>query len=103
MLVTPEVKMKRLNVATYLVPSISIEFFEALMVYFERRLKCHTTLRYESRWEGPPKERADIFDEDGIDLGKLHRAHKNTSQGKFCSIHDRQWLSKLQRKSLEMW
>lgn len=61
--------MKKLNVATYLVPSISIEFFEALMVYLERKLKCHTTLRYESRWEGPPNERADIFDDEGVDLG----------------------------------
>ena len=68
------VKMKtKLNIATYLVPSISIEFFQAVMVYLERKLKCHTTLRYESRWEGPPKERADIFDDDGVDLGKFQR------------------------------
>lgn len=61
----------KLNIATYLVPSISIEFFEAVMVYLEHKLKCQTTLRYESRWEGPPKERADIFDDDGVDLGEF--------------------------------
>lgn len=98
--------MKKLNVATYLVPSISIEFFEALMLYFERKLKCHTTLRYESRWEGPPKERADIFGEDGIDLGKLQRAIVRRCLTECLirySIYDSKWISVLQRKKLKMW
>ena len=59
--------IKELRMATYLTPSVSIEFFEALMSFIESKMKCQTSLRYESRFEGPPAERGDIF-ADTIDL-----------------------------------
>ena len=60
-------KKTELKVATFLTPSVSVEFFEALMSYLESKLKCQTTLRYESRFEGPLVERGDVFKES-IDL-----------------------------------
>lgn len=59
-----------LRAATYLVPSLPVEYFEGVLKYLELRMGCETTLRYESRWEGPPKERRDPFGEDELDLGK---------------------------------
>lgn len=47
-----------LRVATFLVPSISVEFFEALLRYLEQEMECRTTLMYESRTEHPA---ADLF------------------------------------------
>lgn len=45
-----------LHVATLLVPSISVEFFEALLQYLEQKMDCRTTLMYESRVESPPED-----------------------------------------------
>jgi hypothetical protein len=58
---------RELRIATFLTPSVSIEFFEALMTYLESKIQCQTTLRYESRFEGPVSERGDVF-KDSIDL-----------------------------------
>ena len=61
-----------LHLATFLVPSISVEFFEALVWYLEKELKCHVTLLYESRFEGPPTSRADmLIGPRAADIGKL--------------------------------
>lgn len=60
---------KTMRIATFLVPSISIEFFEALSHYLEHKSKCYTTLTCESRWDGPNKDRPDIFGDEGVDLG----------------------------------
>lgn len=56
-----------LKVATFLVPSVSVEFFESLQSYLEQKLSCHSILRYESRFESPQ----DIFNEStSCDIGK---------------------------------
>lgn len=57
----------KLRVATYLTPAGSIEIFETLLEYIEYKTNWHTTLLYESRFEGPPTERGDIFS-DSVDL-----------------------------------
>jgi len=59
--------METLRVATFLAPSISVDFFESLLSYLETHMKVITTLRYESRFEVPPDDREDIFsDSHGI-------------------------------------
>lgn len=59
-----------LHVATYLVPSISVEFFESLLQYLEQKLVCRTSLVYESRSEGPPSDGTDLFTGDhAFDIG----------------------------------
>lgn len=59
-----------LHVATYLVPSISVEFFESLLQYLERKLGCQTTLRYESRSEGPLHDGSALFTgSHAVDVG----------------------------------
>jgi ABC-type phosphate/phosphonate transport system substrate-binding protein len=45
------------------VPSVPVEYFEAVLHYLEVRLGCETTLRYESRWETPPADRRSPFDD----------------------------------------
>lgn len=59
-----------IRAATYLVPSIPVEYFEAVLQYLERRLDCEYALRYESRWEAPIANRRNPFNEDEIDIGK---------------------------------
>ena len=55
-----------IKIATFLVPSVSAEFWESLQSYLEQKLNCHSTLRYESRFEIPN----DIFNEpNAIDIG----------------------------------
>jgi hypothetical protein len=60
-----------LHVATYLVPSISVEFFESLLQYLEKKLSRRISLVYASRSEGPPSDgTADLFAGDhAIDVG----------------------------------
>ncbi|XP_076364496.1 putative phosphite transport system-binding protein PtxB [Tachypleus tridentatus] len=58
----------KLRAATYLSPSIPVEFYEMTLNYLEKALNLHTTLMYESRWEGPPPDRADPFIENELDL-----------------------------------
>lgn len=60
-----------LHVATYLVPSISVEFFESLLQYLERKLDCRTTLLYESRYEAPPANGSSLFKgSHAVDIGR---------------------------------
>lgn len=57
-----------IKIATFLVPSVSVEFFESLQAYLEQKLKCHSLLRYESRFECP----SDIFTEsNAVDIGNV--------------------------------
>ena len=63
---------RTLRLATFLVPSISVEFFEALVLYLEKKMKCQATLLYESRFEGPQSAREDLFSgPHAVDLGTL--------------------------------
>jgi ABC-type phosphate/phosphonate transport system substrate-binding protein len=57
-----------LKVATFLTPSVPVEYFEGVLNYLESKLGLLTTLRYESRWEGPPAQRPDPFLTNEIDL-----------------------------------
>lgn len=82
-----------LRAATYLVPSIPVEYFEAVLHYLEVRLGCDSSLRYESRWEGPPADRKSPFDQD-VDFGQFHNACDEYYNLKlnFNSFHDVLWL-----------
>uniref|UniRef100_A0A1W7R9W8 Putative phosphite transport system-binding protein PtxB n=1 Tax=Hadrurus spadix TaxID=141984 RepID=A0A1W7R9W8_9SCOR len=57
-----------LRAATYLSPSIPIEYYEMLLQYLEEKLGIYTSLLYESRWEGPHPDRPDPFANNDIDL-----------------------------------
>lgn len=60
--------MITLRAATYLSPSIPVEYFEMILQYLEHKLGIHTTLLYESRWEGPRQDREDPFLSGYLDL-----------------------------------
>ena len=60
-----------LRLITYLVPSISVEFFEAIGDYLENALKKESVLMYESRFNGPMKDRVDLFKANLADIGIL--------------------------------
>ena len=58
-----------LQIITYLVPSMSVELFEAIAQYLESSLGRETTLVYESRFIGPQPARIDPFKTKTADLG----------------------------------
>ncbi|CAG0905013.1 unnamed protein product [Cyprideis torosa] len=59
----------RLRVATYLVPSIRVQFFEFVAQYLEEALKKPVTLIYESRGHGGFVEgHGDPFEQDECDI-----------------------------------
>ncbi|GFQ98316.1 uncharacterized protein TNCT_469761 [Trichonephila clavata] len=62
------IKMITLHAGTYLSPSMPVEYFEMILQYLESKLGIHTTLLYESRWEGPRAEREDPFMSGYLDL-----------------------------------
>ncbi|XP_067134291.1 uncharacterized protein [Centruroides vittatus] len=57
-----------LRAATYLSPSIPVEYYEMILHYLEEKLGIYTTLLYESRWEGPHPDRPNPFANNEIDL-----------------------------------
>lgn len=61
--------MITLRAGTYLSPSLPVEYFEMLLAYVEQKLGIHSTLLYESRWEGPRGNREDPFKSGYLDLG----------------------------------
>lgn len=61
--------MNQFRCATYLVPSISVEYFEAVANYLETKFNSFTSLLYESRFEGPTVDRPDPFVNNELDLG----------------------------------
>lgn len=63
--------MRTLHAGTYLSPSIPVEYFEMILQYLESKLGIHTTLLYESRWEGPRAERQDPFLSGYLDIGRM--------------------------------
>lgn len=60
--------IQKLRCATYMSPSIPVEYFETLLHYLEFQLGLTTSLVYETRWDGPPKGRPDPFEQDDVDL-----------------------------------
>lgn len=48
-----------LRLATYMCPSIPVEFYELLGAYLEKELKLRSTLLYDSRRMGPDGDRGD--------------------------------------------
>ncbi|XP_054716423.1 uncharacterized protein LOC129225916 [Uloborus diversus] len=60
--------MITVRAGTYLSPSIPVEYFEMILQYLESKLGIHTTLLYESRWEGPRADREDPFLSGYLDL-----------------------------------
>ncbi|XP_071040866.1 uncharacterized protein [Parasteatoda tepidariorum] len=60
--------MITLRAGTYLAPSIPVEYFQMILHYLEDKLGIHSTLLYESRWEGPPLDREDPFLSGYLDL-----------------------------------
>ncbi|XP_035216273.1 uncharacterized protein LOC118189723 isoform X1 [Stegodyphus dumicola] len=76
--------MITLRAGTYLSPSIPVEYYEMILQYLESKLGIHTTLLYESRWEGPRGEREDPFMSGYLDLAWMSstiflRMKKNSS------------------------
>ena len=74
--VLPDCKMNRqkgspLRVITYLVPGISVEYFEFIAHYLEDVLNLNSVLCYESRFCGPRKGQLDVFESNLADVGKL--------------------------------
>jgi len=63
-----------LRAVTYLVPSIPVEFFEAVLQYLEVRLDVEYALRYESRWEWPQTSRRNPFNENEVDIAFMTRS-----------------------------
>lgn len=57
-----------LRAATYLSPSIPVEYFEMILQHLESKLGIYTSLLYESRWEGPRANRPDPFVSGDVDL-----------------------------------
>ena len=55
-----------LRLITYLCPSLPVEYFEAVCAFLESKVKVHTSLIYESRWDGPMGDRLDTL---GADIG----------------------------------
>lgn len=65
----PEKSIKpRLRFATYMCPSLPVEYYETVTHYLESKLDVHTSLLYESRWEGPPADREDPFTTNEVDI-----------------------------------
>lgn len=58
----------KLRVATYLCPGIPAEYFETIIHHLEKKLDVYTSLIYESRWYGPPRDRGDPFTDGDIDI-----------------------------------
>jgi ABC-type phosphate/phosphonate transport system substrate-binding protein len=56
------------------VPSLPVEYFESILDYIEVRLGCEATLMYESRWECPPKDRRNPFEDNELDLAFMTRS-----------------------------
>ncbi|KAG8182077.1 hypothetical protein JTE90_008612 [Oedothorax gibbosus] len=65
---TIEITMPTLRAGTYLSPSIPVDYYEMLLHYVEQKLGIHSTLLYESRWEGPQNDREDPFLANTLDL-----------------------------------
>ncbi|GAB6033535.1 hypothetical protein CHUAL_013409 [Chamberlinius hualienensis] len=61
-----------LRFATYLSPSIPVEYYETIIRYVESQLNISTTLMYESRWDGPPKDRPDPFTTNDVDIAFIN-------------------------------
>jgi len=61
-----------LRLATYLSPSIPVEYFEVLAHYLESQLNIPSILIYESRWDGPPKDRLDPFTANQVDIAFIN-------------------------------
>lgn len=57
-----------LNLATYMCPSVPVEYYEFLAEYLETQLKYQTALLYNSRKPGPDSSRGD---QHRIDIGML--------------------------------
>ena len=62
-------KTQPLRLITYLVPSIPVELFETIAGYLEHALKRESVLLYESRFNGPMKDRVDLFKANIADIG----------------------------------
>lgn len=62
-----EFKKDLLQLATYICPSISVDYCEMLGAYIEAQLGIRTTLLYDSRRTGPNIYKGD---DKFIDLGK---------------------------------
>lgn len=60
---------KKLRLINYLSPGLPVELFEAIEDYLEEETGLETSLLYESRWSGPPKDRKDPFTLDEVDIG----------------------------------
>ena len=58
-----------LRIISYLVPDISVEYFEFITHYLEDALKVKTILCYESRFDGPRKGNLDVFESSTADIG----------------------------------
>jgi len=57
-----------LRVITYLVPGISVEYFEFIAHYLEDVLNLNSVLCYESRFCGPRKGQLDVFESNLADV-----------------------------------
>ena len=55
-----------LRIATYMCPSIPVEYYEMICGYLEEKLNLQTTLIYDSRRNSPQKSRED---HKRIDIG----------------------------------
>ena len=60
-----------IRIISYLVPDISIEYFEFIAHFLEDVLKVDTVLCYESRFSGPKKGNLDVFESNIADIGKV--------------------------------
>jgi len=58
-----------LRMATYMCPSIPIEYYELLATYLEESLDVDTTLVYDSRSPGQLKMKPDLFGLGHVDIG----------------------------------
>ncbi|XP_069135816.1 uncharacterized protein [Argopecten irradians] len=60
---------KKLRLITYMCPGLPVELFEVILQYLEEVTEREAYLIYESRWDGPPRERTDPFTADEVDIG----------------------------------
>lgn len=60
---------RKLRFVTYLSPDIPVQVFETFMFYLEEVTGLDTHLLYESRYTGPPADKADPFETNEVDIG----------------------------------
>ncbi|KAL3858264.1 hypothetical protein ACJMK2_012860 [Sinanodonta woodiana] len=63
------VTKKQLRLITYMSPGIQVELYETIRDYLEQVTGLETSLRYESRFDGPPLDRINPFTENEVDIG----------------------------------